>query len=830
MPKKPSYEELEQRAKDLDKKSDEGKQGNELLGEAKEELRMIFDGIRDGIAVLDMTGKVIEINNRLLEVGGYTEEEIIGKRFKLLKMFSAKSLTKMVSAFTKIVSGQEVAPFEVVAHTKKGEKKIVEIHSFLLRKEGKAVGTVVDMRDFTERKQAEEALRKAHDELERRVEERTAQLAKANEVLQAEITERKRAEEALRERERYFYSLLSNMHEDILIIDRDYLITDVNKAFLDTAGRRREEIIGHHCYEISHGYSEPCEKHGEKCMLGKVFDTGKPFTCLQQHVRPDGSKVWVDLLVSPLRDESGNVTHTIEAVREVSDLVKVKEELTTSEEKYRTILESIEDGYYETDIRGNLTFFNDSLCKISGYSKDELTGMNNREYMDQENAKKVYQIFNKVYNTGKPDRGFNYEIIIKDGTKINVESSISLMKDAEGKPIGFRGILRDITERKKMEEELLRVQRLESIGVLAGGIAHNFNNLLMGVLGNTSLMLLETEPTHPNYERLRNIEEQIQSGSRLTSQLLGYARKGGYEIKPLSLNQMVKETSDAFAETKKEIRIHPELAEDIFGINADQGQIEQVLMNLYVNAADAMPRGGDLFLKTMNVSQKDMSDRPYKVKPGNYVLLTVRDTGIGMDKRTKDRVFDPFFTTKEMGKGTGLGLASVYGIVKAHGGYIDVGSKKGHGTTFEIYLPASEKRIEKAFKGAEEIIEGRGTILLVDDEEMVLDVGVQLLKALGYKVIEAKGGKEAVDIYNQKKGKIHMVLIDMVMPDMGGGEAYDRMKEINPNVKVLLSSGYSVDGQATEILKRGCDGFIQKPFSMRQLSQSIRYVLDKKQS
>jgi len=199
-----------------------------------------------------------------------------------------------------------------------------------------------------------------------------------------------------------------------------------------------------------------------------------------------------------------------------------------------------------------------------------------------------------------------------------------------------------------------------------------------------------------------------------------------------------------------------------------------------------------------------------------------------MDKKTKNKVFDPFFTTKGMGKGTGLGLASVYGIIKAHGGYIDVESKKGHGTTFSIYLPASENRVEKTAKGAEKITEGDGTILLVDDEEMILDVGVQLLKILGYKVIEAKGGKEAVDIYRQAKDKIDMVLLDMVMPDMGGGKAYDLMKEINPNVKVLLSSGYSIDGQATEILNRGCDGFIQKPFTMKGLSQRIREILDKK--
>ncbi|GAI20404.1 unnamed protein product, partial [marine sediment metagenome] len=237
---------------------------------------------------------------------------------------------------------------------------------------------------------------------------------------------------------------------------------------------------------------------------------------------------------------------------------------------------------------------------------------------------------------------------------------------------------------------------MEALGTLAGGIAHNFNNLLMSIQGNASLMLLETEPTHASYERLKNIEKSLQSGSRLTHQLLGYAREGRYEIKPTSLNQLIEETSNTFGTTKREIRIHRELAQDLLGIKADQGQIEQLLLNLYVNAADAMPGGGDLFLNTINVTHKDMRGKPYKPNPGNYVLLTVRDTGVGMDKKTMERVFDPFFTTKGLARGTGLGLASVYGVVKAHAGYIDVKSKKGHGTTFSIYLPASEKRVEKA--------------------------------------------------------------------------------------------------------------------------------------
>jgi len=269
---------------------------------------------------------------------------------------------------------------------------------------------------------------------------------------------------------------------------------------------------------------------------------------------------------------------------------------------------------------------------------------------------------------------------------------------------------------------------MEALGTLAGGIAHNFNNLLMGIMGNASLMLSDTDSTHPNYEKVKNIEKLVDSGSKLTQQLLGYAREGRYEITPLSLNQLMKETSDTFRTTKKEIRVHRVLAENLFPIDADQGQIEQVLLNLYVNAADAMPGGGDLFLKTINVTDKDMKGRPYKPKPGNYVLLTVRDTGTGMDKRTTERVFDPFFSTKGLGKGTGLGLASVYGIVKAQGGYIDVYSKNGHGTTFKVYLPASQKEVAEEKELPTEVFKLKGRRATIDDELIISEISPQILK------------------------------------------------------------------------------------------------------
>jgi len=390
-------------------------------------------------------------------------------------------------------------------------------------------------------------------------------------------------------------------------------------------------------------------------------------------------------------------------------------------------------------------------------------------------------------------------------------------------------ILKDVTEEKRREVQIRQAQKMEAIGTLAGGIAHEFNNLLMGIQGNTSLMLLSIDSSNRQYKRLENIGKLVQSGSRLTDQLLGYAREGRYEIKPANLNELVEETSETIGRTKKKITVHRDLANNLFMIDADRKQIEQTLLNLYINAADAMPEGGNLFLKTMNVTHKDIGINTHNPKPGNYAMLVVRDTGTGMDEKTRERIFDPFFSTKETGQGTGLGLAAAYGIIKGHGGYIDAKSRKGKGTTFKIYLPAKEPGDKTEGVGVGETSEAsvpRGTILLVDDEEIVREVAQEMLKVMGYEVLTAKGGKDAIKIYKKNGDTIDLVLLDMVMPDIGGSEVYDRLKEKNPGIKVLLSSGYGIDGEAMEIMERGCHGFIQKPFKISDLSQEIQKILN----
>jgi len=508
--------------------------------------------------------------------------------------------------------------------------------------------------------------------------------------------------------------------------------------------------------------------------------------------------------------------------QEIAERKRAEEALRESEKRYRTLFEDSRDAIYITTPEGAFIDVNEAALELFGYTREEMAWLKAREiywYPEQRFR------FQKEMERKGSVRDYAVKIRKKDGRKRDCLVTASVRRDKDGTISRYQGIIRDITERNRLEAQLQQAQKMEAIGTLAGGIAHDFNNLLMGIQGNVSLMYMDTNSAHPHHERLMRIEKQVRSGTRLTSHLLGYARKGRYEVKAIDLKQLVRETLDAFERTRKEIAIHLELAADLSAVEADVGQIEQVLLNLCVNAADAMPGGGDLVVTARNTTHLDMNGKLYDPKPGDYVQLVVTDSGTGMDKETVERIFDPFFTTKERGRGTGLGLASAYGIVKGHGGYIDVDSMKGEGTTFRIYLPASKSKVQEAVKVVAGIAMGSETVLFVDDEKDIRQVGQELLEAMGYNVLLAKDGEEAVKVYEKNRDKIDIVLLDMVMPNLGGGQAYDRMKEIDPEVRVLLSSGYSIDGEATEILGRGCDGFIQKPFDMKLLSGKIREIL-----
>ncbi len=506
------------------------------------------------------------------------------------------------------------------------------------------------------------------------------------------------------------------------------------------------------------------------------------------------------------------------------------EKIIESERRYRVLLESIPDPIIILDVAtGHVIYVNEIFWKLTGFKDREVIGKTLREIGFLECG---LVMGDHPGVGGFNDRNVEYKLRINNEEyKYFIFSERLIQFDSKERLLI---VAKDITvnreidkNRRKLERELQNVERIKAIGTLAGGIAHDFNNLLMAIGGNVALMLLEKDPNDPDYERLKSIENYVKSGSNLTRQLLGYARGGKYEIKISDINELVKKTSEMFGRTKREIKIELQLAESLWLVEVDINQIERVLMNIYINAWEAMPQGGKLLIKTQNVELERDSFRRFVVIPGKYVSISVTDTGAGMDRETLQRVFEPFFTTKKKSGGIGMGMASAYGIVKNHNGYIDVESKKGEGTTFIIYLPAVERKADLRKKKVEKVKlhKGKGTILIVDDEEIILSINERLLNILGYNVVKANSGKEAIDLYKKYAEGIDLVILDVTMPEMGGRETFFRLKAINPEVRVLISSGYGKDEQIKELLENGCKKFLQKPFDLEELSESIREVL-----
>jgi len=386
--------------------------------------------------------------------------------------------------------------------------------------------------------------------------------------------------------------------------------------------------------------------------------------------------------------------------------------------------------------------------------------------------------------------------------------------------------LRDVTYNKNLERQLHEAQRMEAIGTLAGGIAHDFNNLLMGIQGNVSLMYLDVASTPELNEKLNSIENCVESGSRLTKQLLGFARGGKYVVKPIDMSQIVKDSAELFSRTRKAIKIHGSYEKQLWTVAGDASQLEQVMLNLYLNAWQAMQKNGDLYLKTDNVELDTYFVKPFRVPPGRYVRLSITDTGIGMDETVRRRIFEPFFTTHKPGQGTGLGLASVFGIVRNHRGIITVGSKLGEGSTFTIYLPASDRMLEAEAIRPAKVSAGNETILLVDDEDHILEVAQLMLENLGYTVLPAKAGQRGIDIFVQSLQSIDLVVLDMVMPDLDGEAVFRQIRSLVPGVKVLFISGHSFSDQQRKLLNSGNCDILQKPFNLPQFSAKIRQVLE----
>jgi two-component system cell cycle sensor histidine kinase/response regulator CckA len=520
------------------------------------------------------------------------------------------------------------------------------------------------------------------------------------------------------------------------------------------------------------------------------------------------------------------------AEKELKDTLQ---RLTQSEERHRLLVESSHDGIVViTDAK--MTFFNRRVVEMLNYEETELIDRSFADVIHPEDRQLVMDNYLKRIRGEDSPSCYEFRVITKSGDIIFAEINVILTR-WEGKRASLC-FIRDISERKTAENEraqlfdqLLSAQKMEAIGTLAGGIAHNFNNILVGIMGYSEYLLTKKDEDDPDYKAIRTIHEGSIKASELTRQLLNIARGGEYKRVRLSLNDVIARVLPLISGTfNKSIEIQTVLDPNPMIMEGDVGQIEQCLLNICINARDAMPEGGRLVIETYTRRlEEDFVKLHLGAKAGNYIVLSVIDTGVGMPPHIKDHIFEPFFTTKKHAGGTGMGLATVWGIVKNHGGIVSVYTEPGSGTTFRLYFPAIGQVVQEADVEHDEILPGKGeTLLLVDDEPIIRDMWGEILEEIGYRVLYAANGDEALSVLEGWGRKLDLVILDLVMPHMGGKEAFARIRQRFPGVKVLVSSGYSENGEAREMLQNGADGFIQKPYQIRMITVKIREILDGK--
>ena len=552
-----------------------------------------------------------------------------------------------------------------------------------------------------------------------------------------------------------------------------------------------------------------------------IAETGKDYTQIGANAciaKGSFSNMAKNVLTAVQDSDAPTKEHTQKPIIGLDSVYsrQLTKELISKNRHLETILESMTEGFLEV-FSERVVFANDAAVDMLNTSMEGLLYAYPPDLFKGRTRKCIETLISDEKSpTWNQDTTFSV-----NNRKITIKSY-----PVEGESDTTIIILSDVTEQKKLEEKLQQARKMEAIGTLAGGVAHDFNNLLMGIQGNISLMLLDTKEDGPHSEEIKSIERCVESAANLTKQLLGFARGGKYVIKATSLNDLTEKLTRMFQRTHKNIAFHETYQPGLWSVEVDQGQIEQVMLNLYLNACQAIPEKGDLTVKTENVVLENNVAKSYDLEPGKYIKISVTDTGDGMDDQVRQRIFEPFFTTKEVGKGTGMGLASAFGIIRNHNGIIDCHSEKGKGSTFSIYLPVSFSPVLEDNEENIVLLKGSETILLVDDESIILEVGRRLLKELGYRVFIARNGKSALKIFSTCHDDIDLVLLDIVMPGMDGKEVFARMKQIKSDFHVLLASGYSLDWQAREMIEDGCHDFIQKPFKLHELSGKVRKVLE----
>ena len=879
---------------------------------AADVLPVLVDATENLIVILDPRGRVIEFNRACRDATGFQADEVLGRVVWDVLVHD----TEVAEVKERLrQSSSSTQPIGYTGHwvAKDGSRRRIEWTNAVVRGEGGEPRFIV--------------------------------------ATGVDLTDHMSVDEEGRRSPGYLKSLIMALNEDILVIDRDFTIIDVNDRALTTTGRTRDEVVGHHCYEISHGYNRPCPESGEDCALTEVFSTGRPERCQHVHTARDGSQRHVDIAMAPLFDADGVVTCVVESARDMTEAIGMASRLEVSEGRFKALVESMTDGFAIDDPDGNLTFVNPTLCKMLGYAHEDLLGHPLADYIDPASRETLWEhsvqrsidpdadtesyelkvqrsdgsmiellvspqrILNgdlqyagsfavltdvsrlkrmerthlllgtaieqaaesvvitdgdgtiqyvnpaferttgyssdeviggnpRVLKSGEHDDAFYRDLwqtitggrvwsgqftnLRRDGVLYQEEATISPVRGESGTIEAFVAVKRDVSVERDLAEQLNRAQKLEALGELAGGIAHDLNNLLLTITGAAELLRLRLPSTDDVGGEFETIRETVVRGADLTRHLLSVAQQQVIEMVAIDLDEVIR----------SELEVCRSLFPDSVAVDfspgdtpsvvlGDRGLLSQVLVSLCANARDAMPGGGTLTITTDSITADALLLTAHSAaEEGRYARLRVEDDGAGMESEVRDRAFDPFFSTKKVSQSSGMGLDTVYGIVRQHHGMIELESSPGVGTRIDIYLPLTSEPMAAAVEDPHpDPVDGHETILVVEDEGRVRRTQVKMLEALGYTVVEATNGKVALEVLDAAENPVDLILSDVSMPEMGGQELYDRARDLHPELAFVFTSGYT----GSSFLKRFQHGetvhFLPKPHSMADLAGIIRRAL-----
>ncbi|MCA1961896.1 MAG: PAS domain S-box protein [Desulfomonile sp.] len=751
------------------------------LKDSEERFRLAFENANIGVCLVDTRDRLIKVNDRMCRILGYTKPEL--ENMTINDVSHPEDLDVSQTFIERALSGEiDRAEFEKRYIHKQGHIVWGHVVSTLGRdNQGKPLYFISHVQDKTQQKIAEDALRESE--------------------------------------ERYRY-IVENIEDLICTHDMKGNLHFVSSAAAHLLGFEAIDMIGRNV----RSYLAPEVRDQFDAFLAGLTKQGYAKGYMLVQTVTGEKRLWE--YRSKVYVKAGSGPMVLGIARDVTERRRAEQ----TEKRLVTAIEQATEGVIITDTEGTIQYVNPGLERMTGYSRDEILGQNPRIFKSGEHDRLFYK---ELWDTIKAGATWTGRLTNrrKDGRLYHEDATISPVKDSSGKIINFVAVKRDITEHLELTRQLLHAQKMEAVGTLAGGVAHDFNNILQVTLGYSDLLLGDEGLSRHHRADLKKINDAAKRGADLVQRLLTFSRKREINLQPLDLNRRITEMRKMLDRTiPKMIDIQLILSDDLAAINADPTQVDQVLMNLAVNARDAMPDGGELIIETVNIIIDDEYARTHlNTKPGYYVLLMVTDTGEGMDKDTLEHIFEPFYTTKGVGEGTGLGLATVHGIVQHHGGHIRCYSEPGRGTTFKVYFPALSTAEES--EGSVVTTMPRGgpeTVLLVDDEEMIRDLGSRILTKAGYTVITASNGKEALNLYQGRSSEIALVVLDLIMPEMGGKQCLQEFLRINPAIRVIIASGYSANGPTKDALAAGAKGFVNKPYDIRQLLQVVRDVLDEK--